>query len=66
MQKKQHLVATLTGIAVIAVIVTLFRAAPVAAQTEPSAAVFTSDGKLKMPTGFRRWVFVGAPLTRMP
>ena len=35
----------------------------VAADTEHSTAVFDSDGKLKLPTGYRRWVFVGAPLT---
>ncbi|WP_433964318.1 cytochrome P460 family protein [Tunturiibacter gelidiferens] len=28
-----------------------------------SSAEFTSDGKLKLPVGFRKWVFVGAPLT---
>jgi hypothetical protein len=27
------------------------------------AAVFDADGKMKLPTGFRKWVFVGAPLT---
>jgi Cytochrome P460 len=35
----------------------------VAADTQPSTAVFDADGKLKLPTGYRRWVFVGAPLT---
>jgi NodT family efflux transporter outer membrane factor (OMF) lipoprotein len=35
----------------------------VAADTQQSTAVFDSDGKLKLPTGYRRWVFVGAPLT---
>src|SRR5215510_2756692 len=35
----------------------------VAAEVQESAAVFDSDGKLKLPTGFRSWVFVGAPLT---
>ena len=30
---------------------------------QESAAQFDSDGKLKLPTGFRKWVFVGAPLT---
>ena len=36
-----------------------------AAQTEQSSAVFDSQGKLKLPdpNAFRRWVFVGAPLT---
>ena len=35
----------------------------VAAQTEESSAVFDPDGKVELPTGFRAWVFVGAPLT---
>jgi hypothetical protein len=35
----------------------------VAADTQHSTAVFDSDGKLKLPTGYRRWIFVGAPLT---
>lgn len=37
----------------------------VAAEPQQSTAVFNSDGKLKLPTpaSFRRWVFVGAPLT---
>jgi Cytochrome P460 len=63
MQNKQHLAATLTGMAAIGVFVALLCTAPVTAQTEHSAAVFTADGKLKIPTGFRRWVFVGAPTT---
>ena len=35
----------------------------VAAESAQSAAVFDSEGKMKLPTGFRAWVFVGAPLT---
>jgi hypothetical protein len=41
----------------------LLHTQPVAAQTLHSSAVFASDGKLKLPEGYRRWVFVGAPLT---
>src|ERR1700751_6030730 len=63
MQKKQFLAATLTGIALTGESIALFITRPLVAQTERSAAVFTSDGKLKLPTGFRTWVFVGAPLT---
>ncbi len=64
MKKKQYLVATLTVIAVIGATVALFRARPVAAQAKPSGgAVFTPDGKMKLPTGYREWVFIGAPLT---
>lgn len=33
------------------------------AQPEQPTAVFDADGKLKRPTGYRAWVFVGAPLT---
>ena len=62
MQKKRYLATILTGIGVI-VAGALFRPKSVIAQTERAAAVFTSDGKLELPTGFRRWVFVGAPLT---
>ena len=43
----------------------LFKTSPVDAQAEryQTSAVFDSDGKMKVPTGFRKWVFVGAPLT---
>ena len=34
-----------------------------AARTEQSSAVFNADGTVQVPTGFRKWVFVGAPLT---
>jgi hypothetical protein len=84
MQNKQHLAATLTGIAAIGVFVALLCTAPVTAQIKNeaakespdtpgfrqgfpkpgnSAAVFTPDGKLILPKGYRNWVFVGAPLT---
>jgi Cytochrome P460 len=33
------------------------------AQVIESSAAFDADGKLKLPTGYRAWVFVGAPLT---
>jgi hypothetical protein len=41
----------------------LFHSRPVAAQSPQSSAIFTPDGKLKLPKGFRQWVFIGAPLT---
>jgi Cytochrome P460 len=63
MQNKQHLAATLTGIAAIGVFIGVLCTAPVTAQVQNSAAVFTADGKLKLPKGYRNWVFVGAPLT---
>jgi hypothetical protein len=36
---------------------------PVEAQTPQSSVVFNADGTMQLPTGFRKWVFVGAPLT---
>ena len=36
---------------------------PVGPQESQSSAVFDSEGRMKLPTGFRSWVFVGAPLT---
>jgi len=57
-------------LAMIAVVVCLVYASlpllntrPVEAQTPQSSAVFDSEGKVEVPTGFRKWVFVGAPLT---
>jgi hypothetical protein len=51
MYKKQCLAAMFTGIAVIGASVALFRTKPVVAQIQRSAAVFTSDDKLQLPTG---------------
>ena len=59
----KYLTAICGGIAVLGASVALFRVQPVVAQTHESAAVFTADGKLQIPKGFRRWVCVGAPLT---
>jgi hypothetical protein len=36
---------------------------PVEPQTSQTSVVFDSQGRMKVPTGFRKWVFVGAPLT---
>src|SRR5215469_15600462 len=30
---------------------------------QPAGAVWTPDGKMKLPTRYREWVFLGAPLT---
>jgi hypothetical protein len=61
----------LSGVLVTAVLVGMgiaFRIASfhgsVAKAAGPStSAVFDADGKLELPTGYRKWVFVGAPLT---
>jgi Cytochrome P460 len=63
MTRQQYLAVTLSGIAAIGASVVLFHTTPVVAQAQRSAAVFNSDGKMQLPTGYRRWVFVGAPLT---
>ncbi len=41
----------------------LLVAKPVAAKSQESPVVFNADGTVQAPTGFRKWVFVGAPLT---
>src|SRR6516162_4779894 len=58
-------------IAVVAVIAALSyaltgAAVPRAAAADKAKAApveFTADGKLKQPVGYRKWVFVGSPLT---
>src|SRR5262245_38536802 len=63
--RRYAVVLALTALAV-AMIGSLFlsNSSRVAAETkQQSAAQFEADGKLKVPTGFRKWVFVGAPLT---
>ena len=60
---QKYLTAIVAGVGLIAASWLLFNIAPLAAQTQQSAAVFDSHGNLQLPTGFRKWVFVGAPLT---
>src|SRR5262249_7485180 len=60
MQKR--LFSLIAGVAVVATS-SLVLIRPIAAQTQQSAAVFNPDGTLQLPTGFRKWVLVGAPLT---
>ena len=62
---KKFLLAILAGVGLVAVSLVLIRTRPIAAQTRQSAAVFDSEGKMQEPdpTVFRKWVFVGAPLT---
>ncbi len=60
---QKHLLAVIVGLGLTASVVYLVVAKPVAAQTEQSSVVFNADGTVQVPTGFRKWVFVGAPLT---
>jgi len=67
-------VRVIAGIATVAVIAGLSylltgpavppaSAQPKAVAEPQSTAVFDADGKMKLPTGYRAWVFLGAPLT---
>jgi len=68
---KKHLVifATVVTVAAIGLVKgtqskRVFAAQNVSEATSSSpTAQFTSDGKFKLPVGFRKWVFLGAPLT---
>src|SRR6185295_13320129 len=62
MQKYSLAILAGAGLAVASVFI-IVNARPAVAQTPQSTAVFEPDGTLKLPTGFRKWVFVGAPLT---
>jgi len=59
----QKYLAIVGGVGLVAASVFLLNTRPIAAQTQRSTAVFDSNGNLELPTGFRKWVFVGAPLT---
>jgi hypothetical protein len=41
----------------------MFYSRPSPPQAQQSGGVFNPDGKMKLPTGYREWVFLGAPLT---
>jgi hypothetical protein len=62
---KKYLFAIIAGVGLVGASSFLLNVntRPFAAQAQPSTPVFDSDGKLKRPTGYRAWVFVGAPLT---
>jgi hypothetical protein len=62
---KKYLLAIIGGLGLAAAISLLLEVStrPIAAQDKPFTAQFDSDGKMKRPTGYRAWVFVGAPLT---
>lgn len=63
--------SVIAGIAVVAVIAGLSymltgpAVPPASAQPKAPAALveFTADGKLKQPVGYRKWVYIGTPLT---
>jgi hypothetical protein len=65
MRKYLSLFVLVAGVALIAVTSSLLNTSRVAAEPQNSSAVFDSEGRMKLPSPaiFRRWVFVGAPLT---
>ena len=64
MQKYLGVLVLVSGVGLLAGTASRSQVSGVAAETQQSAAVFDSDGKLKLPNfSFRRWVLVGTPLT---
>jgi Cytochrome P460 len=60
---KRYLLPIFVALLSIAAVLALVEARAVTVNTASSTAVFDSNGRLQLPTGYRRWVFVGAPLT---
>ena len=61
---QKYLLAIIVGAGLLGASLFLVSAKPVAVVQAPqSSAVFNADGTVQVPTGFRKWVFVGAPLT---
>ena len=53
----------IVGVGLLAGTVFFPKSKSVAAESPQSGVVFNADGTAQVPTGFRAWVFVGAPLT---
>jgi len=61
---QKYLLAIVVGVGLLGAGLFLVIARPVAvAGAQQSSVVFNADGTVPVPTGFRKWVFVGAPLT---
>ena len=60
----KYLATALIMTALIGAGAAIFHNGPFAQQAkQPGGAQFTPDGKMKLPTGYREWVFIGSPLT---
>ena len=59
---RKYLFGIVGGVGVLVASSFLFNTGPVVAQT-PEYPVYDSAGRVETPTGYRTWVFVGAPLT---
>ncbi len=60
---KRYFFPIFVGLLSIAAMFALVETRAVTANEASSTAVFDSNGRLQLPTGYRRWVFVGDPLT---
>jgi hypothetical protein len=61
---RKYLATALVMAALIIASAIIFHSGPLAQQAkQPGGAAFTPDGKMKLPTGYREWVFLGSPLT---
>ena len=72
MKKRSTIMAaTISCLVLLGIVRIMWKQEAFAAQKAPdttapsstAAVQYTLDGKLKLPIGFRRWVFLGAPLT---
>jgi cytochrome P460 len=59
----RRLLVTLAPLMFIVATLGLVETRGITAKASGSTAVFDSNGRLKLPTGYRRWIFLGAPLT---
>jgi hypothetical protein len=70
-QRSTIMAATISCLVLLSIVRIMSKQETFAAQKAPdttapsstAAVQYTLDGKLKLPVGFRRWVFLGAPLT---
>ena len=60
---KSEFVLIVVGVAMIGISFLAEPCGKAAEAQQVSPAQFDADGKMKLPTGFRAWVFLGAPLT---
>ena len=60
---KRSLLASCVVLLAIAATLVLFETKPISAKASTSTAVFDSQGRLTLPTGYRRWVSMGVSLT---
>jgi hypothetical protein len=60
---QKYLTVIIPGVGLVAATLCLINTKTIAAEPQQAAVVFDADGKMQLPTGFRKWVFVGAPLT---